>query len=335
MTMGKRTVIEIDEDLCDGCGLCATGCHEGALQIIDGKARMIGESLCDGLGACIGECPRGAITVIEREAEEYDERRVIDHILPNGTATMAAHLKHLRDHGQDTWLAQGVAALKEKGIVIPGFESVPEKKFAPPRQPATAMKPAQAAFAPLGGVRMVNNGMSGGCPGSAARSFGPAASVGSSASASTTAGGCAPVVPGPGATRQAAPASGGLASRLEQWPIQLHLINPRAPYFNGADLLIAADCTAFACGAFHQSLLAGKKLVIACPKLDSGKEIYMDKIRALVEDAGVASITLAIMEVPCCGGLKRILDEALATTTRAVPVSTVVVGIEGGSLTWM
>jgi NAD-dependent dihydropyrimidine dehydrogenase PreA subunit len=334
--MGKRTVIEIDEDLCDGCGLCATGCHEGALQIIDGKARMIGESLCDGLGACIGECPRGAITVIEREAEEYDERRVIDHILPNGIATVAAHLKHLRDHGQDTWLSQGIAALKEKGVVIPGFESVPEKKPAPARQPA---QPIQAAFTPLGGVRMVNNGMSGGCPGSAARSFGPAASTATSAaasaSASTAAGGCVPVVPGPGAVRQAAPASGSLASRLEQWPIQLHLINPRAPYFNGADLLIAADCTAFACGAFHQTLLAGKKLVIACPKLDSGKEVYLDKLRALVDESGVASITLAIMEVPCCGGLKRLLEEALATTTRPVPVSTVVVGIEGGSLTWM
>jgi NAD-dependent dihydropyrimidine dehydrogenase PreA subunit len=329
-------VIEIDEDLCDGCGLCATGCHEGALQIIDGKARMIGESLCDGLGACIGECPRGAITVIEREAEEYDERRVIDHILPNGTATVAAHLKHLRDHGQDTWLAQGIAVLREKGVVIPGFESVPEKKFAPSQQaPSQPAQRAAAAFGPLGGVRIVNNGMSGGCPGSAARSFGPAASATASTTASAAAGGCAPVVPGPGAVRQPATAGGGLASRLEQWPIQLHLINPRAPYFNGADLLIAADCTAFACGAFHQSLLAGKKLVIACPKLDSGKEIYLDKIRALVEDAGVASITLAIMEVPCCGGLKRILDEALATTSRQVPVSTVVVGIEGGSLTWM
>ncbi len=327
--MGKRTVIEIDEDLCDGCGLCATGCHEGALQIIDGKARMIGESLCDGLGACIGECPQGAITVIEREAEEYDERRVIDHILPNGTATLAAHLKHLRDHGQDTWLAQGIAALKEKGVVIPGFESAPERKPAPAKQSGTA--PVQAAFAPLGGVRMVNNGMSGGCPGSAARSFGPAAS----AIASTAASGCAPVVPGPGVARQAAPSGGGQASRLEQWPVQLHLVNPRAPYFNGADLLIAADCTAFACGAFHQTLLAGRKLVIACPKLDSGKDVYIDKIRALVDEAGVSSVTVAVMEVPCCGGLSRLVSEAMSTTSRQVPVSTVVVGIEGGSLTWM
>ena len=126
-----------------------------------------------------------------------------------------------------------------------------------------------------------------------------------------------------------------MASRLEQWPVQLHLINPRAPYFNGANLLIAADCTAFACGAFHQSLLAGRKLIIACPKLDSGKEVYMDKIRALVEEAGVATVTVAIMEVPCCGGLSRLVSEALSTTSRQVPVSTVVVGIEGGSLTWM
>ena len=177
--MGRRTVIEIDENLCDGCGLCATGCHEGALQIIDGKARMIGESLCDGLGACIGECPKGAIAVIEREAEEYDERRVIDHILPNGTATVAAHLKHLQDHGQDTWLAQGIAVLKEKGVVIPGFEFIPEKK------PAPEKKSAPAAFDPLGGMRMINNGMSGGCPGSAARSFGPSASAPNSGSAAS------------------------------------------------------------------------------------------------------------------------------------------------------
>ena len=126
-----------------------------------------------------------------------------------------------------------------------------------------------------------------------------------------------------------------MASKLDHWPVQLHLANPRAPHFRGADLLIAADCTAFACGAFHQALLAGRKLVIACPKLDTGKEIYVDKIRALIDDAGVASITLAVMEVPCCGGLKRLLDEAMAGATRSVPVSTVVVGIETGSLTWL
>lgn len=295
----KRTVIEIDEELCDGCGLCAGGCHESAIQIIDGKARLVGDSLCDGLGACVGECPRGAISVIEREAEAYDEREVIDRIAPKGQATLAAHLRHLRDHGQDTWLAQGIAALKEKGIVIPGFESA---------------RPAAVAHA------------FGACPGSMARSF--------PAGASAQSGGAQ--APARAATPAGSPAqASGLASRLEQWPVQLHLINPRAPYFRGADILVAADCTAFACGAFHQALLAGRRLVIACPKLDSGKEIYVDKIRALAEESGAASITVAIMDVPCCGGLKRIVDEALAGSSVATPVHTVVVSSQGGALTWL
>jgi len=288
--MAARGVIEIDEELCDGCGLCAAGCHEGALRIIDGKARLVGESLCDGLGACIGECPRGALRTVEREVEEYDERRVIENILPKGMNTVAAHLDHLRKHGQDTWLDQARAVLAEKGLSTPDPEPAPC-----------------------------------GCPGSAARAF-PAA-VGAPASA--------PARPKPAGGPSRTGVSGGLASRLEQWPVQLHLINPRAPYFRGADLLIAADCTAFACGAFHQALLAGRRLVIACPKLDHGREVYLDKIRALIDESEVASVTVAIMEVPCCGGLSRMVQEAAASASREVPISTVVVGIEGGGLTWM
>jgi NAD-dependent dihydropyrimidine dehydrogenase PreA subunit len=309
----KRTVIEIDEELCDGCGNCAVGCHEGALQIIDGKARLIGESLCDGLGACIGECPRGAITVTEKDAEEYDERRVIEHILPKGAATLSAHLKHLRDHGQDSWLSQGIAALKEKGIVLPGFESATDA--AKPAAARTALFSAAPAGAPQ--ASRTAQAFSG-CPGSLARSFSSGAAA----------------APAP-ALKAGGPAGGGMASRLEQWPVQLHLINPRAPYFQGADILIAADCTAFACGAFHQALLAGRRLVIACPKLDSGKEIYVDKIRALVNESGAASLTVAIMDVPCCGGLKRLVDEALIGASRDLPVNTVVVSSQGGSLTWL
>lgn len=316
----KRTVIEIDEELCDGCGLCAGGCHESAIQIIDGKARLVGDSLCDGLGACVGECPRGAITIIEREAEAYDEREVIDRIAPKGQATLAAHLKHLSDHGQDTWLAQGIAALKEKGIVIPGFESAKpaaaaHAALARSAQVLEALKPAHAGGHAFGG-----------CPGSMARSF-PAGASAQPAGAQA---------PARAASPAGSPAhAGGLASRLEQWPVQLHLINPRAPYFRGADILVAADCTAFACGAFHQALLAGRRLVIACPKLDSGKEIYVDKIRALAEESGAASITVAIMDVPCCGGLKRIVDEAMAASSVATPVHTVVVSSQGGALTWL
>jgi len=347
--VATRTVIEIDEDLCDGCGQCATGCHEGALRIIDGKARLVGESLCDGLGACIGECPRGALTTIVRDVEEYDERRVIEHILPKGMATIAAHLDHLQHHGQDTWYNQAVAVLAEKGLAVPKSAQAAAAVAAPSTVKAAAADtgcgcgsvaaPGPAAGARFGSLRqvpgsqptprLVDNGMSGGCPGSAARTFGAAASAtGAStvrAPAGTPAGGQTPGIT----------SSSGMASKLEHWPIQLHLANPRAPHFNGADVLIAADCTAFACGAFHQALLAGKKLVIACPKLDTGKEIYVDKIRALINDSKIASLTLAIMEVPCCSGLKRLVDEAAASASRTIPISTVVVGIEGGSLTWL
>jgi len=318
--MATRTVIEIDEDNCDGCGQCATGCHEGALRIIDGKARLVGESLCDGLGACIGECPRGALRTVQRDVEEYDERRVIENILPKGMATVAAHLEHLRNHGQDGWHAQALSILAEKGLEAPK-PAVEACGCGPAARPAAGSRFGALGPGPVArpAVRMVDNGMTGGCPGSAARAFGSAASA-------------APSTP----SAASAPAAGGaMASRLEQWPVQLHLVNPRAPYFKGADVLIAADCTAFACGAFHQALLAGRRLVIACPKLDTGKEIYVDKIRALIDESGAASITVAIMEVPCCGGLKRLVEEAASSASRTVPISTVVVGVEGGSLTWL
>jgi ferredoxin len=334
--MATRTVIEIDEDKCDGCGQCANGCHEGALRIIDGKARLVGESLCDGLGACIGECPRGALTTVVRDVEEYDERRVIEHILPKGMATIAAHLDHLSSHGQDSWYNQALAVLAEKGISLP----VAAKATGPGCGCGASAATVPAPRLRLGGFRqvppeqptprIVDNGMSGGCPGSAARIF--ASAGGTSAASAVAQSGRAQ---GTGTSPRGVPAGASMASRLEHWPVQLHLVNPRAPHFRGADILIAADCTAFACGAFHQALLAGRKLVIACPKLDSGKEIYIDKIRALIDDSGAASITLAIMEVPCCSGLKRLVDEAMAGASRTVPVSTVVVGIEGGSLTWM
>lgn len=286
--MSKRMVIEIDEERCDGCGACAGGCHEGALRVIDGKARLVGESLCDGLGACVGECPRGALKTVERDVPEYDERRAMENILPKGMATVAAHLDHLRSHGQDAWHAQALSILKEKGLDLPA-----------------------TGGSDCGSSLGTDNGMSGSCPGSAARLF---------------------------VERGAERGIGGvgdMASRLGQWPVQLHLINPRAPYFRDSDLLIAADCTAFACGAFHPALLAGRRVVIACPKLDQGREIYLEKIRVLIDDSSVRSITVAIMEVPCCGGLKRLVDDAATSASRSVPIATVVVGIEGGSLTWM
>ena len=282
--MRTRTVIEIDETRCDGCGLCVSGCHEGALEVVDGKARVIGDSLCDGLGACIGECPRGAITFVERETEPYDEARVIDSLVPKGIATLAAHLRHLRDHGQLQWLREGIAALSSRGITVPEFESADSGA----------------------------SGASGG-RGETARAFGAAALE---------------------STRRAADGSGSGPSVLRQWPVQLHLVDPSASFLRNADLLVAADCTAYACGSFHVGLLAGRSLVIACPKLDSARERSVEKLRALVESARVASITVAIMDVPCCGGLRVMVEEALAGASRAVPLSTVTVAIEDGSLAW-
>ncbi len=273
----KRSLIVIDESKCDGCGLCANGCPEGALQIVDGKARLVGEGLCDGLGACIGECPRGAIEVVEKEAEPYDEARVMANIAPKGANVIAAHLKHLSSHGQTKWHAEAVAWLKARDLPVP----------------------AEPAPLPCG------------CPGSAARSFGPK---------------LAPV----GAAPAGAPVARG-ASALSQWPVQLHLVNPRAQFLKDAKLLIAASCTAFACGSFHADLLAGKALVIACPKLDD-REGYAEKIRAMVEEGGVASIEIAIMEVPCCSGLLKLVKQALEGASRQVSVEVKVVSIEGGSI---
>jgi len=265
----ERQIIRIDEEKCDGCGLCAKGCPEGALQMIDGKARLVSEITCDGLGACIGECPRGAIAIETREAAPYDERSTLDNILPMGANTLKAHLKHLRDHGQAEYLAQATAYLKELGVAV----SLPEHH---------------------------------GCPGSAPRTLERQAPE-----------------------RRAPESEAGPVSQLTQWPVQLHLISPQNPAFRGADLLVAADCTAFAMADFNQACLPGKKLVIACPKLDSNQEVYLAKLTALIDDAKVNTITVMIMEVPCCGGLLRTARMAAERAGRKVPIKAVVVGVDG------
>lgn len=193
-----RDILKIDEDLCTGCGLCVPSCHEGALQIIDGKARLVSELMCDGLGACIGYCPEGAITIEKREAEPYNETRVIENI-----------------------------------------------------------------------------------------------------------------------------------SELRHWPVQMHLINPNASYFRNSDLLVAADCVAYSTGGFHSRFLKGKSLVIACPKLDQNTEIYIEKLKTLIDNAGVNTITVMMMEVPCCSGLLRMIKAAGLQANRKVPVKQIIIGLKG------
>jgi len=274
--MVRREIIEIDEEKCDGCGLCVPDCPEGALQLIDGKARLVGELLCDGLGACIGNCPRGAISVTEREAEPYDEKRVMDNIYPKGPNTILAHLKHLRDHGQTEYMKTALSYLEEKGFHVP--EEFSGREAAPSH--------------------------GGGCPGSRIVNF---ESEGQSYKKS----------------------SRGGPSALRHWPVQMHLISPEAPCYQGSDVILAADCVAFSLGDFHSKWLDGKSLAIACPKLDSGREIYVEKIRAMADRAKINTLTVMIMQVPCCLGLLEIAREALSGANRKVPLKKIIVGIRG------
>jgi ferredoxin len=275
----KRKIIKIDEEKCDGCGLCMPGCPEGALQMIEGKARLISDLFCDGLGACLGHCPQGAITIEEREAVPYDERQVITVIAKQGKAVVDAHLKHLREHNETTYLQQAYDYLREHGMIA--------------SQARTDSMPHPASF------------KTGGCPGSQTVSFGACSGATDSH----------PVEPQP--------------SRLTHWPIQLHLISPQAPHFRGSDLLLAADCVPFTLGGFHEAHLKGKTLAIACPKLDSGQEVYLEKIISLIDDAEVKSLTVMIMQVPCCSGLLHLARRAVAQANRKVPIHFIVVGLRG------
>ncbi len=241
-----RKIVTIDEKKCNGCGLCVPACAEGAIKIVDGKARLAADNLCDGLGACLGECPQDAILITEREADQFDEAAVEKHLTarqPDG-----AHIK------------------------------------------APQVEPDHA---------------SGGCPGSRVMSF---------AATQTE---HAPSKP-----------AGREPSRLAQWPVQLHLVPVNAPYFQDADLLIAADCVPFAYAGFHQDLLAGKALVIGCPKLDDNR-FYLEKLTELLRTSDVRSVTVVRMEVPCCGGIVMAAKQALAASGKDIPFSEVTVGIHG------
>ena len=272
----KRDIIVINEDKCTGCGVCVPSCKEGALQIIDGKARLISDLYCDGLGACVGHCPFDAMRIEEREAEAYDERKVmIENIIPAGENTIKAHLQHLMDHNGMKWYEEAVVVLEEMRIENP----IKKEK-----------------------IEVKHQGS--GCPGSKAMAFEKEESKESI---------------GVGDTR----------SQLRQWPVQLHLLSPHAPYFENADLLLAADCVAFAMGNFHSGYLKNKTLAIACPKLDSSQESYIEKLVAMIDESKINTITCMIMEVPCCSSLLRLAKEAVNRANRNVPIKAITVGLQG------
>ena len=293
----KREIITIDREKCNGCGNCITGCHEGALQLIDGKAALVSELMCDGLGACIGTCPVEAISIEVREADAYDEVKTLRAMLKNGKNVIIAHLKHLKDHRQSEYLRQGIEyLLQQKDNTDLNVDEILQevhnhvstgggKSFAKPIQ------------------QMHHHSHMGGCPGSSQRAF--------------------------SAPQQASVQQAETPSALSHWPIQLHPINPNSAHFHGSNLLLAADCVAFSLGAFHKDFLAGKTLAIACPKLDSNKESYIEKLTALIDEAKVDTITVMRMEVPCCGGLVQMAKMAADKASRKIPIKSITIGIQG------
>lgn len=229
----KRNVIEIDQDLCIGCGLCTKACHQGAIQLVDGKARLMSDSYCDGLGMCLPNCPVDAIQLVEKETDAFDTRR---------------------------------------------------KDFA---------------------LKGQSPSVSGGCPGSQARSF-------------------ASLSPKPAASE----ATTSTLSQLRQWPVQLHLVSTTAPYLQGANLLIAADCTSFAYGDFHNKFMRGKVTLIGCPKLDD-TNAYLDKLTEIFRMNDIQSVSVVRMSVPCCGGITRLVQQAIKQSGAIVPYAEVTISTEG------
>ena len=294
----KRDILKIDEDLCNGCGQCVPNCHEGALQVIDGKVRLVSELMCDGLGACIGHCPEGAITIEKREAEPYSEIRVMEQMKDKGKNTIIAHLKHLKDHGERGFVQEGVTYLKEHREKL-NF-SLDEVISEVHNHGMVAGVPQQAHS-----QAHAHNHEGGGCPGSRTM-----------------------VIAKPESNIVSSPAA-DQPSELRQWPVQMHLVNPNAPYFRSADLLLAADCVAFSMGGFHSNHLKSKSLAIACPKLDNGTDSYIEKLTAMIDVAKVNTITVMMMEVPCCGGLLQMVRKSLDNASRKVPVKKMIVGING------
>ncbi len=276
----KRKIIDIDEEKCTGCGLCIPDCPEGALQIIDGKARLVSDLFCDGLGACIGTCPEGAICVVEREAEPYDEKAVMATIVPQGEAVIKAHLEHLLGHGEEGLYRQAIEYLTGNGIPVP------------PHDTAGGGRAGPAPAAPMA------------CPGSMARSL-PEGEAGEA-----------------GRAGRAEPA-------LRQWPVQLTLANPGAAYFDDADLLISGDCVPFAYPEFHGDFLQGRVLLIFCPKLDADVAGYVTKLAEIFSRHTVRSIMVLHMEVPCCSGVRYVVDRALERSGKTIPVNEQTILITG------
>ncbi len=290
--MAKRKIIEINEDFCNGCGECVPNCPEGAFKVIDGKVRLISDLFCDGLGACVGHCPQGALTVVEREAAPYDEAKVMVNIVKAGKNTILEHLNHLKSHGEHKFLQIALDYLKKNNIPVE-FEA----------------------------GKKVDSNSACGCPGAAMKDF-RKGKTGESGGKDKEEEGCE------GKYGEVKAAD---KSQLRQWPVQITLVPPAAPYFDGADLLIAADCVPFAYAKFHEDLLKGKIVLVGCPKLDD-TDFYTEKFTEIFKENNIKSQTIARMEVPCCGGIVAAARKALEASGKKIPVTEVMVGIKGNRI---
>ena len=292
----KRKIIRIDPDVCNGCGDCLPNCPEGALQLIDGKARLVSDLFCDGLGACIGTCPLGAIHVEEREAAPYDENQVMANIVPQGANVISAHLDHLAAHNETAYLDQARQFLREKGIPA-RTEGAPQVGNSRAAIPAGVASPR--GMSPREDVQARR------CMTAAGRK--------------------------PRTWARQPPRSPGAAceSELRTWPVQLQLLNPQASFFDDADLLIAADCVPFAHASFHEDFVKGKIPIIFCPKLDHANEPYLEKLTAILTLHPVRSLHVVHMEVPCCSGTTALVRQALARSGKTIPVYDHTISIRG------
>ncbi|MCC8025862.1 MAG: ferredoxin [Clostridium sp.] len=249
-----RKIIHIDEEMCDGCGLCVTACHEGAIGLVEGKAKLLRDDYCDGLGNCLPVCPTGAITFEEREAAAFDE-----------TAVMASKEMN-RSAAQD--LPCGCPGTQAREIERNGIEPLTDAVMSAPGN-----------------------------------------------------------VPGTGNKVYEAFPSVSQMSELRQWPVQIKLVPVNAPYFKGARLLVAADCTAYAYGNFHQDFVRNKITLIGCPKLDEGD--YSEKLTAILKENDIKSVTVVRMEVPCCGGIENAVKTALMNCGKMIPWQVSVISTDG------
>ena len=256
-TKTLRKIVRIDEEKCNGCGACVPSCAEGALQIIDGKAKLISEIYCDGLGACLGECPQGAITIEEREAEDFDEKAVKHHLD--------------EEHTEET-LPCGCPS-----ATVAQFE---DRKTTAEQLPCGCSSSTVAQFESKEAIE---------------------------------------VIPEDATFQQ---------SMLGHWPVQLALVPPGAPFLQGADLVLAADCVPFAYAGFHHDFLKGKALLVACPKLDDF-QAHQRKLTDILRHSPVKSLTVVHMEVPCCSGLTHIAQQAIHSSGKDIPFKEVTIGVRG------